>query len=83
MHPLYIACRLLDEELPSMYISNTLHEPGVVFHKKIPKVGAYYAALLKADTGRPVAVLTADSLCPPGRHVLMLTSQTLSMAELA
>ena len=58
--------RLLDEELPSLYVSNTLHEPRVTFHKSIPKVGAYYAALLKSDAGRAVAVLAADSLNPPG-----------------
>lgn len=67
--------RLLDEDLPAVYVANTFHEPRIVFHKGIPKVGAFFAATLKADTGRPLAVLAADSVSPPGRLTSLLATR--------
>lgn len=61
-----ITMKILDENMPSVYVPNTLNEPRVKFHNGFPAVGAYCASAAKQGTGQFSCILAADTLVPHG-----------------
>lgn len=61
-----ITMKILDENMPSVHVPNTLNEPRVKFHNGFPAVGAYCASAAKQTTGQFSCILAADTLVPHG-----------------
>lgn len=61
-----VTMKILDENMPSLHVPNTLEEPLVKFHNGFPAIGAYYAAAAKQENGQFSCILAADTLIPHG-----------------
>jgi hypothetical protein len=61
-----ITMKLLDENIPSLHVPNTLEERAVKYHNGFPGIGSYYAAAVQQQSGRFSSILAADTLVPHG-----------------
>jgi len=64
--PLPPTFRMLDEQVPSFYLSNVADEPAVQFFKRFPRMGSYFAAAVQSLDGEFKALVCADNLVPSG-----------------
>ncbi|CAD7697038.1 unnamed protein product, partial [Ostreobium quekettii] len=64
--PLPPTLRMLDDQRPSLYIASCIAERHLVYLRKFPMIGSYFACAVRSSNGEYKAMLCADTLAPPG-----------------